>query len=137
MPRRSRSAARCLQYSKRVLGPEHPGTLTVAANLAVSLSHQGKHVEAEQINREVHAIQSRLLGPEHPGTLNTAANLACTLFHQHKFPEAQQLLEATLNSQRRVLGPAHPSMLNTACSLENMRSHIRAGAPPAATGGKF
>ena len=36
-----------LAVQKRVLGAEHPGTLTTASNLAQSLSRQGKHAEAE------------------------------------------------------------------------------------------
>ncbi len=119
---------------KRVLGPEHPDTLTSAANLAGSLSGQGKTAEAEQIEREVLAIRTRVLGPEHPGTLTTASNLAITLFDQRKYAEAQPLFEATLEVQRRVLGPDHTETLNTARWLDGMRSHIRAAQPAAAVG---
>jgi hypothetical protein len=35
----------------RLFGAEHQGTLTVANNLAGSLSHQGKYTDAEQIRR--------------------------------------------------------------------------------------
>jgi hypothetical protein len=42
-----------LGVKRRVLGEEHPETLTSAANLASSLSGQGKHAEAERIDREV------------------------------------------------------------------------------------
>ena len=120
-----------LAVHKRVLGPDHPGTHISAVNLAASLSGQGKHAEAERINREVLAMYKRVLGPEHPETLMTAANLATSLsgqgnhFGQRKCAEAQLLFEAALEVQRRVLGPAHPNTLNTASLLDQMRSHAR------------
>jgi hypothetical protein len=36
-----------------VLGEEHPDTLTVASELALSLTYQGKYSDAERIQREV------------------------------------------------------------------------------------
>jgi hypothetical protein len=74
-----------LAVEKRVLGPEHPSTLTSAANLAASLMYQGKHAEAEQIHREVLAAGKLVLGSEHPETLASSANLAVTLFDQRKY----------------------------------------------------
>jgi hypothetical protein len=65
-----------LVVKRRVLGPEHPDTLTTANNLAHALDNQGKHAEAATLFREAIVIQRRVLGPEHPGTLATAANLA-------------------------------------------------------------
>jgi hypothetical protein len=37
---------------------------------------QGKHDEAEKMQREVLAVTKRVLGAEHPDTLRTASNLA-------------------------------------------------------------
>ena len=65
-----------LVASRRVLGDEHPETLTSAGNLALSLSEQGKHAEAERIHREVLGARRRVLGDEHPDTLTSANNLA-------------------------------------------------------------
>ena len=36
-----------LEAQERVLGPDHPHTLTTKSHLATSLSRQGKHPEAE------------------------------------------------------------------------------------------
>jgi hypothetical protein len=49
-----------LGVRRRVLGEEHPDTLTSARNLASSLSDQGKYAEAEQINREVLGVERRV-----------------------------------------------------------------------------
>ena len=63
--------------------------LAAAANLATSLSHQGKHAEAERIEREVLRARRRVLGEEHPSTLLCANNLASSLSDQGKHAEAE------------------------------------------------
>ncbi len=60
---------------KRVLGAEHPDTLTSAGNLAASLSDQGKHAEAERMLHAALASLQRVLGPAHPTALQVARNL--------------------------------------------------------------
>jgi hypothetical protein len=65
-----------LDVVRRVLGPEHPHTLTTMSNLATSLQGQGKHAEAEQMQRELLDMQRRVLGPEHSDTLATVSDLA-------------------------------------------------------------
>jgi hypothetical protein len=114
---------------KRVLGAEHPDTLLSANNLAASLSHQGKHADAERIQREALGVQKRVLGAEHPDTLRSAGNLAESLAHQGKCAEAEPILHAALASRQRVLGPAHPDTLRTASGLESVRAAIRAMPP--------
>ena len=51
---------------------EDPERLAAAHNLANSLSHQGKHAEAGEMQREVLAMRKRALGAEHPDTLAAA-----------------------------------------------------------------
>jgi hypothetical protein len=123
----------------RVLGAEHPDTLSTAGNLAMSLSRQGKHADAERIQREVHGVLKRVLGAEHPNTLKIESILAMFLSNLGKLAEAEQMLHATLASCRRVLGPTHPTTLQTAKGLEDVRARIRATPPtnaaaPAAAG---
>jgi hypothetical protein len=60
----------------RVLGPEHPNTLTSRNNLASVLGDLGRLEEAEQEHRAVLDIRMRVLGPEHPNTLTSRNNLA-------------------------------------------------------------
>jgi hypothetical protein len=75
-----------LKALKRVLGPEHCDTLTIAGNLASSLHRQAKYAEAEQM-REVHQAQKRVLGAEHRDTLRTAGHLANLLSEHMKHVE--------------------------------------------------
>ena len=65
-----------LNVQRRVLGPEHPETLSTLGNLGCSLREQVKHAEAEQMFREQLDMRRRVLGLEHPHTLDTVRNLA-------------------------------------------------------------
>ena len=85
-----------LAVQKRVLGAEHPDTLAAAHILAGSLSHRGKHAEAEEMLREVLAVRKRVQGAEHPATLTTASNLARSLSDQGKHAEAEEMQRAVL-----------------------------------------
>jgi hypothetical protein len=79
------------EVEMRVLGAEHPNTLTTASRLAWSLSNQGKYADAVRIEREVLGVQKRVLGAEHPDTLSVAGNLALSLSRQGKYVEAERI----------------------------------------------
>lgn len=64
--------------SKRVLGEEHPSTLSIMGNLASTYWKQGRWTEAEELDKQVMETSKRVLGEEHPSTLITMANLALT-----------------------------------------------------------
>jgi hypothetical protein len=64
-----------METRKRVLGVEHPSTLTSMANLASTYSGQGRWKEAEELEVQVMETKKRVLGVEHPSTLTSMANL--------------------------------------------------------------
>ncbi len=102
---------------RRVLGAEHPGTLSSANNLASSLSDQGSRADAERVQREVHEVRKRVLGAEHPDTLTSANNLAMSLFHQGKYADPERIQREVHEVQTRVLGAEHPDTLTAANNL--------------------
>ena len=59
----------------RLLGGEHPDTLTARANLAASYRQAGRTAAAIAIQETVAADRERLLGDEHPHTLTAVAAL--------------------------------------------------------------
>src|SRR5262249_50706121 len=65
---------------KRILGPDHPDTLTARGNLAAVLWPEGRTAEAFAIQKKLVADYERTLGPDHPDTLTARANLAA--FHR-------------------------------------------------------
>jgi tetratricopeptide (TPR) repeat protein len=66
-----------LDIRRRVLGPEHPLTVTAINDLANSLSDQGRYGDAIQLNENALAIRVRLYGPDSPLTAASLYNLAC------------------------------------------------------------
>jgi hypothetical protein len=63
----------------RLLGPEHPDTLTSMNNLSESLRAVGDNQAALDLHREVLETSKQVLGPQHPDTLTSMNNLAVSL----------------------------------------------------------
>ncbi|KAK4651792.1 P-loop containing nucleoside triphosphate hydrolase protein [Podospora pseudocomata] len=106
-----------LQLKEKVLGKEHPATLTSMNNLAVVLRSQGKYEEAEQIHRQALQLREKVLGKEHPDTLSSMNNLAFVLHSQGKYEEAEQMHRQALQLSQKVLGKEHP---HTLTSMNNL-----------------
>src|SRR5438874_6286655 len=62
--------------AQRTLGPDHPGTLALQANLAYWRAEAGDPAGALSTAESLVADQTRVLGRDHPDTLVTRANLA-------------------------------------------------------------
>ena len=65
-----------METSQRVLGEEHPSTLSSMANLAFTNIKQGRKKEAIILMAEYVQLCKRVLGTEHPDALSSAAALA-------------------------------------------------------------
>ncbi|PYH43058.1 FabD/lysophospholipase-like protein [Aspergillus saccharolyticus JOP 1030-1] len=119
-----------LTYQEKVLGPEHPDTLTSINNFGWVLLNQGKYGEADQGKYEeaeaMHrrALQGRekVLGLAHPNTLNSVNNLGLVLSNQGKYQEAEAMHRRDLQGSEQVLGPEHP---DTLISVKNLNPVIR------------
>jgi tetratricopeptide (TPR) repeat protein len=85
-----------LAVTARVLGEEHPDTLTSTDELALTLSKQGDHAGAQRLQEQVLEMRTRLLGKEHRDTLTSRGNLAWSLLAQGDHEGAQELLEPVL-----------------------------------------
>ena len=55
-----------LDLRTKLLGPEHPDTLTSMGNLAGTYRYQGRWNEAEELQIQVMDMRKTLLGAEHP-----------------------------------------------------------------------
>jgi hypothetical protein len=60
----------------RILGVEHPDTITAMANLAATYQNLGKYTEAEKLKIHVLDTRNRILGVEHPDTITAMADQA-------------------------------------------------------------
>ena len=106
-----------LERRVKVLGKEHPSTLTSMSNLAGVLGHQGKYEEAEAMNRQTLALSETVLGREHPSTLTSMSNLAGVLVRQGKYEEAEAMNRQTLALKETLLRREHPETLTTINNL--------------------
>jgi hypothetical protein len=68
--------AALLPVRERVLGPEHPDTLTSRANLAYYTGAAGDPAGARDQYSALLPVRERVSGPDHPGTVAARANLA-------------------------------------------------------------
>src|SRR5713101_1206540 len=127
-PRAQALQQQSMEIRQRVLGPEHPDTLTSMNDLALDLDDSGHYAEAEKLEREALDISRRVLGPEHPDTLMLMSNLGNTLWQEGHYREAEKLNRETLGIQRRVLGPEHPGTLR---SMNNLATDLDDSDPEA------
>jgi tetratricopeptide (TPR) repeat protein len=109
-----------MERRKRVLGPEHPSTLTSIANLASTYRKQGRWKEAEDLFVQVIETRKRVLGPEHPDTLTSMGNLALTYRKQGRWKEAEDLEVQVMETFKRVSGPEHPDTLTSIANLASI-----------------
>ncbi|XUL89452.1 tetratricopeptide repeat protein [Streptomyces galilaeus] len=65
-----------LKHTVRVLGEDHPDTLTTRSNLAAWRGEAGDAAGAAQAYADLLADRIRVLGEDHPDTLTTRNNLA-------------------------------------------------------------
>ncbi|RSL64168.1 hypothetical protein CEP51_013189 [Fusarium floridanum] len=72
------NCGKAVETTLKVLGEEHPDTLTSMANLASTFRNQGRWKEAEELEVGVMETRKRVLGEEHPDTLTSMVNLAST-----------------------------------------------------------
>jgi hypothetical protein len=118
-----------LAVRRRVLGEDHPDTLTSMNNLAETLRSQGDLGAARRLQEQALAVRRRVLGEDHPDTLTSMNNLALVLYNQSDLGAARGLQEQVLAMMRRVLGEDHPDTLTSINNLaETLRSQGDLGA---------
>jgi hypothetical protein len=118
------SAARAIQVGEplladmeRVLGPDHPVTLTSRDNLAAAYVVAGRAAEAIPLFERTLADSARVPGPDHPDTLASQNNLGEAYRAAGRDAEAIALHERTQADRARVLGPDHPDTLTSQNNL--------------------
>lgn len=102
-----------LDAMRRVLGSEHPDTLTCAGELAKLYAVEGNVARAEALAIQILQIRRRVLGPERPDTLDSMRGVAWLYNEQGKYKQAEALYSQALEIGRRAMGPEHPSTLSS------------------------
>jgi hypothetical protein len=73
---------------ERVLGADHPQTLTSRDNLADAYRDAGRTAEAITLHEQTRADRERVLGADHPHTLASRHNLAAAYLDAGRTAEA-------------------------------------------------
>ncbi|KAH9859266.1 hypothetical protein J1614_012214 [Plenodomus biglobosus] len=95
--------------TEKVLGHEHPDTLTSMNNLATVLNIQGNYEEAEAMHRQMMVRREKVLGPKHPSTLWTVYSLVYLLTLRYRYTESLALYDRASAGYQTVLGKHHPT----------------------------
>ncbi|OIP34016.1 MAG: hypothetical protein AUK47_18360 [Deltaproteobacteria bacterium CG2_30_63_29] len=96
-----------LEVRRRVLGEEHPNTLTSMNNLASTLKAQGDLEGARELIEKALEVRRRVLGEKHPNTTSSQWNLLQTLIAQKETAAAN-----TLKTELAWLRAADPTRLS-------------------------
>ncbi|MGC0327022.1 tetratricopeptide (TPR) repeat protein [Streptomyces sp. SAI-170] len=106
-----------LAHYARVLGEDHPRTLTSRNNLALAYQSAGDLGRAIPLYEQTLADRVRVLGEDHPRTLTSRNNLAGAYESAGDLGRAIPLYEQTLTDMVRVLGEDHPDTLSSRNNL--------------------
>jgi tetratricopeptide (TPR) repeat protein len=103
---------------ERILGPDHPDTLSARNSLATACHAAGRIADAIPLVQQTLDAQERLLGTDHPSTLASRNNLASAYRATGRPAEAIPLFEQNVAACERLLGADHPKTLASRRSLD-------------------
>ena len=107
-----------LERRSRVLGPEHPDTLSSRMSRAVLQVEAGLDLERALEDTEAVATARReALGTEHPDTLNALYNQSNLLKQLGRAEEGLTLMREVWRTQAATVGAEHPDTLFTQTNL--------------------
>ena len=84
-----------LARRRRVLGEDHPDTLTSAFTLAAELAELGEYQAAKELNEDILARRRRVLGDGHRDTM-ISASFALILSGLAADPKAREVMETVV-----------------------------------------
>ncbi|WP_374772094.1 tetratricopeptide repeat protein [Streptomyces sp. NBC_01310] len=119
-----------LRAQARILGPDHPDTLSGRGHLGSALIGMGKYPQAADLHRQNLDDYLRVMGPDHADTLRSRHSLALALDGTGTYAEAVDLHRQNLDDRTRILGPDHPDTMrsrgNLASALAGMGQYAQA-----------
>jgi tetratricopeptide (TPR) repeat protein len=110
---------RAAEDFERMLGKDHPDTLTARSYLARAYNAAGDRDRAIPLLEQTLADRERVLGDDHPDTLTSRNSLAYA-YGSGSVRERWRgivLFDQTLAGRQRVLGDDHPDTLTTRSNL--------------------
>ncbi|KAH6983683.1 hypothetical protein BKA56DRAFT_482570, partial [Ilyonectria sp. MPI-CAGE-AT-0026] len=99
---------------QRILGDEHPDTISAMSNLAITLEDQGQLDKAARMMREVLKKRQRILGDKHLHTISAMNNLSITL-------SASKARQSKIRSVKKVLTKVNRKLRQFRGSIQSPR----------------
>jgi tetratricopeptide (TPR) repeat protein len=96
---------------EKILGSEHPKTLTPLHHLGLMLTRRGDYRQSAERLRQLYSVQLRTGGPTDPATLGTQLRLAFAVFELGELREAERLARNVWHFRRDNLGEDHNDTL--------------------------
>ena len=110
---------KALEVRRRVLGEEHPDTLSCHEQPGERVPGQGKFAKAEPLFVKALEVRRRVLGEEHPDTLRAMNNLAMLYRTRASSPRPSRSSSRRWKSAAASRGE-HPDTLTAASNLADV-----------------
>lgn len=117
MAHASELISRILNEGIRLLGADHPTTLTIRSSRASLFGQAGRVPEAIEAFENLLIDLTRVLGREHAETLKTRSNLASFIGRAGRVEEAVMAFKELLQDHTRFFGADHPDTMTTRNNL--------------------
>ncbi|KAL9044634.1 MAG: hypothetical protein Q9214_002240 [Letrouitia sp. 1 TL-2023] len=101
-------------------GADHPKTLFMLTNLAISCRNQGRFEDAGNYLEESVKVFQKSLGPDHPDSLRALMNLSISIDKQGHHKKAEIKYWEVLKGREKKLGLNHPHTHRTLERLAHM-----------------
>ena len=115
---------------KRELGKNHPYTLSVLDNLAISYGCLGDYNKALELYEEVYVARKKVLGEKNPDTLSVLNNLAYNYARLGDYNKEMELNKTVYKTRNEILGENHPDTIyahgNLAVSYNDLGEYNKA-----------
>ncbi len=107
-----------VQLRNRLLGQDHPATLSARGRLATVFERQGHYQKAESLLQQLLEKERKVLGPDQPETLWTLDQLAFVTDRLGRYAESEKIYREVCEARRRVLGDDHRDTLQSLSGLQ-------------------
>lgn len=93
---------------QRILGTEHPETVSVYLSIVAAMEHAGEHSEAEKLHKKLHARILEIFGPQSELGITSIALMGGVHYHNDRPREAEDHQRQSLQLALNTLGKHHP-----------------------------
>jgi len=115
---------KALEGFERLVGPEHPSTVSVVNNLGTLLYTQQKLGDAQQMYERALVGRERVLGPQHVRTLNTCQHLGTLALLQDKKVPALNYFTRCLEGYQIIHGAEHRDTMTSRKHAEALAKDV-------------